>query len=85
MSIKIEDIKPNLLKKISEIAKDKNITEEEAINEILEKGIEIKSKNKKYQLKNRQTQKKYKNNNEVINGYNYHLTSFLFVFIVYCS
>lgn len=46
MSIKIEDIKPNLLKKISEIAKDKNITEEEAINEILEKGIEIKSKNK---------------------------------------
>lgn len=40
MSINIEDIKPNLLKKISEIAKNKEISEEVAINKIIEKGIE---------------------------------------------
>lgn len=42
----IDNIKPNLLKKISKIAKNEKITEEEAINEILEKGIKVKSKNK---------------------------------------
>lgn len=42
----IENINPNLLKKISIIAKNEKITEEEAINEILEKGIKAKSKNK---------------------------------------
>ncbi len=42
----IDNIKPNLLKKISKIAKNEKITEEEAINEILKKGIEAKSKNK---------------------------------------
>ncbi|MBZ9570592.1 hypothetical protein KQY27_03405 [Methanobrevibacter sp. TMH8] len=36
----IDNIKPNLLKKISKIAKNEKITEEEAINELLEKAIE---------------------------------------------
>ncbi|MBZ9570594.1 hypothetical protein KQY27_03415 [Methanobrevibacter sp. TMH8] len=44
MTIRIENIKPEILKKISQIAKDENITEEEAIIEILEKGIESMSK-----------------------------------------
>ena len=46
MTIKIEDIKPDLLKKISKIAKNEKISEEKAINEIIEKGIETKTKNK---------------------------------------
>lgn len=38
-TLTIEDIKPNLLKSITKIAKDKKITEKEAINKIIEKGI----------------------------------------------
>jgi len=45
-NIRIENIKPNLLKIISKIAKSEKITEEKAINEIIEKGIEAKRKNK---------------------------------------
>lgn len=44
--ILIENINPNLLKKISKIAKNEKISEEEAINEIIEKGINAKIKNK---------------------------------------
>lgn len=44
--ILIENINPNLLKKISKIAKNEKISEEEAINEIIEKGINAKTKNK---------------------------------------
>jgi hypothetical protein len=44
--ILIENINPNLLKKISKIAKNEKISEEEAINEIIEKGISDKTKNK---------------------------------------
>ncbi|OQD59139.1 hypothetical protein MBBAR_6c02510 [Methanobrevibacter arboriphilus JCM 13429 = DSM 1125] len=44
--ILIESINPNLLKKISKIAKNEKISEEEAINEIIEKGINAKTKNK---------------------------------------
>ena len=44
--ILIENIKPNLLKKINEIAKNEKISEEKAVNEIIEKGIEVKTKNK---------------------------------------
>ncbi|BBL61672.1 hypothetical protein MARBORIA2_15460 [Methanobrevibacter arboriphilus] len=44
--ILIENINPNLLKKISKIAKNEKISEEEAINEIIKKGINAKIKNK---------------------------------------
>lgn len=44
--ILIENINPNLLKKISKIAKNEKISEEEAINEIIKKGINAKTKNK---------------------------------------
>ena len=46
MTIRIEDIKPDLLKKISKIAKNEKISEEKAINEIIEEGIKSKTKNK---------------------------------------
>lgn len=46
MIIKIEGINPDLLKKISEIAKDKKISEDKALNETLEKEIGVKMKNK---------------------------------------
>ena len=41
MSIAMKDvkIKPNLLKAISKIAKNENISEKKALNEIIEKGI----------------------------------------------
>jgi len=57
MTIKIEDIKPDLLKKISKIAKNEKISEEKAINEIIEKGIETKTKNKipEYLIANKDT------------------------------
>lgn len=42
--ILIENINPNLLKKISKIAKNEKISEEEAINEIIRKGINAKIK-----------------------------------------
>ncbi len=45
-SILIENINPKLLKKISKIAKKEKITEEEAINEVIEKGIKVKTKNR---------------------------------------
>ena len=46
MTILIDDIKPNLLKTISKIAKNENIMEKKALNEIIEKGIKTKTKNK---------------------------------------
>jgi len=46
MIIKIEDIRQDLLKKISKIANDEKISEKQAINEIIEKGIEVRTKNK---------------------------------------
>ena len=45
-TIIIGNIKDNLLKRISKIAKDGKVTEEKVINEIMEKGIEVKTKNK---------------------------------------
>ncbi|KZX17536.1 hypothetical protein MBCUT_02110 [Methanobrevibacter cuticularis] len=56
-TIQIENIKPNLLKRISKIAKDEKITEEKAIKEIIEKGIEAKTKNKipKHLIANKDT------------------------------
>ena len=45
-TIIIGNIKDNLLKMISKIAKDGKVTEEKVINEIMEKGIETKTKNK---------------------------------------
>ena len=45
-TIIIDNINPNLLKKISKIAKNEKITEEEAINNIIENGIEVMRKNK---------------------------------------
>jgi len=45
-AIFIENLNPNLLKKISEMAKDKKITEDETMIELLERGIENKTKNK---------------------------------------
>jgi len=45
-TIIIGNIKDNLLKMISKIAKDGKVTEEKVINEIMEKGIEVKTKNK---------------------------------------
>ena len=44
--ILIKNINSNLLKKISKIAKNEKISEEKAINEIIEKGINAKTKNK---------------------------------------
>ena len=44
--ILIKNINSNLLKKISKIAKNEKISEEEAINEIIKKGINAKIKNK---------------------------------------
>jgi hypothetical protein len=46
MDIKIEDIRDDLLKKISEIAKDENISEDEALNEILKIGLKARMRNK---------------------------------------
>lgn len=46
MTFKIKDINPHFLKKISEIAKNGGITEEEVINNIIENGIEVMRKNK---------------------------------------
>ncbi|MEA4957923.1 hypothetical protein SDC9_37520 [bioreactor metagenome] len=56
-TIIIDNINPNLLKKISKIAKNEKITEEEAINEVLKKGLEAKSKNKipEYLIANKNT------------------------------
>jgi len=45
-AILIENLKPNLLKKISEFAKDEKITEDEAMNLLLERGIKNKTTNK---------------------------------------
>lgn len=45
-TIILDNIKPILLKKINKIAKKEKITEKEAIIQILEKGLEFKSKNK---------------------------------------
>lgn len=45
-TIIIGNIKDDLLKKISKIAKNEKITEEKVINEIMEKGIDVKTKNK---------------------------------------
>ncbi|MCL2115057.1 MAG: hypothetical protein FWH29_02420 [Methanobrevibacter sp.] len=46
MTIIIDDINPNLLKTIKKIAKNEKSSEKKVINEIIEKGIEIKQKNK---------------------------------------
>ena len=43
---KIENIKPDLLNEISEMTKNKNISEEEVVIELIEEGIEIYIKNK---------------------------------------
>jgi len=45
-TLTIEDIKPNLLKTISKIAKNKKITEKEVINDAIENGIDYKKLNK---------------------------------------
>jgi len=45
-TIQIGNIAHHLLKEISEIAKDEKISEEKAINELIKKGIESKTKNK---------------------------------------
>lgn len=57
MTIKIEDINLDLLKKVFKIAKDEKISEKQAINEIIKKGIETKRKNKipEYLIANRDT------------------------------
>jgi len=46
MSIKVDKIKPNLLKAISEIAIEENIPEEQVLEDMIEKGIERRTKNK---------------------------------------
>ena len=45
-AILIENLNPYLLKKISEMADDEKITEDEAIKKILERGIKNETKNK---------------------------------------
>jgi len=46
MSIETINIKPDLLKAVSKIAKKEGISENKALNEIIEKGIETKTKEK---------------------------------------
>ncbi|MCL2114979.1 MAG: hypothetical protein FWH29_02025 [Methanobrevibacter sp.] len=63
MSIETISIKPDLLKTISNIAKKEGINENQALNEIIEKGIEakIKTKNKipNYLIANKDTYNPY--------------------------
>ncbi|MCL2114847.1 MAG: hypothetical protein FWH29_01325 [Methanobrevibacter sp.] len=46
MAVSINEIKPDLLKNISKIAKREGVSETKVLNEVLKIGIEIKTKSK---------------------------------------